>query len=113
MLALVSSATVGVASGSSWAIRYSTAGVYGAFDATDGDVAVAGNCTGSAYGTSDGVLGCTQPAGVAAVPATVAGAAVLAPAGAVPTAMNETTAAAATATVVRLPGSRGTFPLFL
>lgn len=69
MLALVSSARVGGVLGSSCAIRFSTAGVYGAFDATAGELAVAGSCTGSAYGTSDGVLGCTQPAGVAAVPA--------------------------------------------
>jgi hypothetical protein len=117
MLALASCASVGVALGSSCAIRFSTAGVYGAFDATAGELIVAGNRTGSEYGTSDGVLGCTQPDGrvsvvTALLPAAVAPAG-LAMAGAAPAATSEIAAAAATAAADRFPGGHGTLVLFL
>ena len=48
MLAFASSASVGGLLGSSWAIRFSTAGVYGASDATVGELVVDGSLTGSA-----------------------------------------------------------------
>jgi hypothetical protein len=108
MLAFASSASVGGVLGSSCAIRFSTAGVYGASDATAGELAAAGSLTGSAYGTSGGVVGRTQPAGVLAGDAVVlalafaalraaalAGTAVL---------TNATAASAATAMASGLPG---------
>jgi hypothetical protein len=91
--------------------------VYGAFDATDGELIEDGSRTGSAYGTSDGVLGCTKPDGlVSAVTALLPAAAapaVLAMAGAAPAATSETAAAAATATAGRFPAGQGTLVLFL
>jgi hypothetical protein len=48
MLAFASSDSVGGLLGSSWAIRFSTAGVYGALDATVGELVVDGSLTGSA-----------------------------------------------------------------
>jgi hypothetical protein len=74
---------------------------------------VDGSFTGSAYGTSDGVVGLTHPAEVApvleAVPLAVAARVPLAPAGAAPPARNDTTVATAMATVGSLPGYQGTF----
>jgi hypothetical protein len=89
--------------------------VYGASDATAGELIVDGSFTGSAYGTSAGVVGCTQPAGAAPLlamsPLAVAAPALLTPAEAVPAVRNETTAAVATATTDSLPGDMGTFVL--
>jgi hypothetical protein len=100
--------------------------VYGASDATVGELVVDGSFTGSEYGTSDGVVGCTQPAGVALAPeilplvaaaptvlAVLAVLVVLAPAEAAPAARNETAATTATATAESLPGEPSTFLLFL
>src|SRR5215472_1259725 len=67
MLAFASSASVGGLLGSSCAIRFSTAGVYGASEATAGELVAGGSSTGSAYGTSDGVVGRTQSAGIVLV----------------------------------------------
>ena len=110
MLAFASCASVGGVLGSSWAIRFITAGVYGASDATAGELVVAGSFTGSAYGTSDGVVGFTQLSGVLAAAALGAAAApagtlATAPAGAAPAAVKETAAAAETA----MAASLGTF----
>src|ERR1700729_2095214 len=66
MLALASSGSVGGLSGSSCEIRFRTAGVYGASAATAGEDPVEGSPTGSAYGTSDGVVGRTRSPGVTA-----------------------------------------------
>src|SRR5215475_6938543 len=68
MLALASSASVGGLSGSSCEMRLMTAGVYGASAATSGESFVDGSCTGSEYGTSDGVVGLTRSPGVAGLP---------------------------------------------
>src|SRR5215472_4832320 len=65
MLALASSASVGGLSGSSCEIRFMTAGVYGASAATRGESLADGSCTGSEYGTSDGVVGLTSSLGAA------------------------------------------------
>jgi len=117
MLAFASSVSVGGVLGSSCAIRFSTAGVYGASDVTVGELVVDGSLTGSAYGTSDGVVGCTQPAGVVRLlellPLVVAAPPVLAPADATPAVRNETAATAATATAGSLPGDPGAILLFL
>jgi hypothetical protein len=96
--------------------------VYGASDATAGELVADGSFTGSAYGTSDGVVGRTQFAGVTvlvlvALPLVVAAFTVLAPAGVAPAVKNETTATAATAAAGSLPAGsapegRGTFLLF-
>src|ERR1700733_6016259 len=64
MLALASSGSVGGLSGSSCEIRLRTAGVYGASAATAGEDPVEGSLTGSAYGTSDGVVGRTRSPGI-------------------------------------------------
>src|SRR5215469_7053799 len=69
MLALASSASVGGLSGSSCEMRFMTAGVYGASAATRGESFADGRCTGSEYGTSDGVVGLTRSLGVAALAA--------------------------------------------
>ena len=91
--------------------------MYGASAATAGELVVDGSFTGRAYGTSEGVVGFTSPVGVDRVlverPLAFATPAMLAFAGVVPVATNETTAAVATATADSLPGDQGTFLDFL